>query len=96
MAVHQISNLCHVQEPFLTHAVILQDLVRRTWVKGNNEEFLTRTLKYAQRQKWPALLKAFHTAAAKVCHAPAPTSSDLLAASPDLHVLISIALEKPR
>ena len=44
----------------------LQDLVRRTWVKGNNEDFLTRTLKYAQRQKWPSLLKAFHTAVAKV------------------------------
>ena len=44
----------------------LQELVRRTWVKGNNEDFLTRTLKYAQRQKWPSLLKAFHTAVAKV------------------------------
>ena len=35
-------------------------------MKGNNEDFLTRTLKYAQRQKWPSLLKAFHTAVAKV------------------------------
>ena len=37
-------------------------------MKGNNEDFLTRTLKYAQRQKWPSLLKAFHTAVAKVSH----------------------------
>ena len=35
-------------------------------MKGKNEDFLTRTLKYALRQKWPALLKAFRTAAAKV------------------------------
>lgn len=40
--------------------------MKKTWVKGNNEDFLTRTLKYAQRQKWPSLLKAFHTAVAKV------------------------------
>jgi len=39
-------------------------------VKGNNEDFLTRTLKYAQRQKWPSLLKAFHTAVAKVWFSP--------------------------
>ncbi|CAL5218660.1 g365 [Coccomyxa viridis] len=53
----------HALLPLLEH---FQELVRRTWVKGNNEDFLTRTLKYAQRQKWPSLLKAFHTAVAKV------------------------------
>ena len=43
-----------------------QDLVRRTWARGRNDEFLARALKYAQRRKWPALLKAFHAAVAKV------------------------------
>ena len=44
-------------------------------MKGKNEDFLTRTLKYAQRQKWPALLKAFRTAAAKVGPSPAAPHS---------------------
>ncbi len=44
-------------------------------MKGNNEDFLTRTLKYAQRQKWPSLLKAFHTAVAKVSHLVELTST---------------------
>ena len=44
-------------------------------MKGKNEDFLTRTLKYAQRQKWPALLKAFRTAAAKVGPSPAAPRS---------------------
>ena len=49
-------------------------------MKGKNEDFLTRTLKYAQRQKWPALLKAFRTAAAKV--GPLPAASVALHVSP--------------
>jgi midasin len=44
----------------------VQDLVQRTWKAGKNEEFLARIMKYAQRRKWTSLLKAFHTALAKV------------------------------
>lgn len=43
----------------------VQALVRRTWARGRNEEFLGRALKYAQRRKWAALLKAFRAALAK-------------------------------
>ena len=42
-----------------------QCLVRGTWPKGNNQDFLGRVNKYAQRQKWAALLKAFQTAVQK-------------------------------
>jgi len=42
-----------------------QRLVRHTWSKGNNEDFLGRVNKYAQRQKWASLLKAFQTAVQK-------------------------------
>lgn len=35
-------------------------------VRGNNEEFLSRTLKYAQRKKWSHLLSAYKTALAKL------------------------------
>lgn len=42
-----------------------QCLVRLTWSKGNNEDFLGRVTKYAQRQKWSSLLKAFQTAVQK-------------------------------
>ena len=59
--------------------------MRRTWAKGNNEDFLTRTLKYAQRQKWPALLQAFRTAAAKVEPLACTTAGPALIAHP-LHV----------
>jgi hypothetical protein len=34
--------------------------------RGNNEEFLSRTLKYAQRKKWSHLLAAYKTALAKL------------------------------
>ena len=43
-----------------------QRLVRQTWSRGNNEDFLGRVTKYAQRQKWASLLKAFQTAVHKV------------------------------
>ncbi|GFH33487.1 AAA domain-containing protein, partial [Haematococcus lacustris] len=42
-----------------------QDLIRRTWSKGNNEDFLARCCKYAERRKWSHLLQAFKTALAK-------------------------------
>ncbi len=50
-------------------SVFFQDLVRRTWDRGNNDEFLARAIKYAQQRKWNSLLKAFHTAIGKVCKA---------------------------
>jgi midasin len=34
--------------------------------RGNNEEFLSRTVKYAQRKKWSHLLAAYKTAIAKL------------------------------
>jgi hypothetical protein len=34
--------------------------------RGNNEEFLSRTVKYAQRKKWSHLLAAYKTALAKL------------------------------
>ncbi|KAL3144110.1 hypothetical protein ABBQ32_003901 [Trebouxia sp. C0010 RCD-2024] len=50
-----------------------QRLVRQTWAKGNNEDFLGRVNKYAQRQKWASLLKAFQTAVQKASsRLPAP------------------------
>ena len=41
-------------------------LVSGTWTKGNNEAFLSRAFKFAQRGKWSSLLHAFRTAVAKV------------------------------
>lgn len=34
--------------------------------RGNNEEFLSRTTKYAEKRKWAHLVAAFKTALAKV------------------------------
>ena len=51
-----------------------QRLVRLTWSKGNNEDFLGRVAKYAQRQKWASLLKAFQTAVQKA----SPSASSAL------------------
>eukprot|EP00882_Tetradesmus_deserticola_P008051 GHRQ01008480.1.p1 GENE.GHRQ01008480.1~~GHRQ01008480.1.p1 ORF type:complete len:510 (+),score=225.95 GHRQ01008480.1:1216-2745(+) len=42
------------------------ELLRRTWRRGNNEEFVSRTVKYAQRKKWSHLLAAYKTAVAKL------------------------------
>ena len=61
-------------------------------MKGRNEDFLTRTLKYAQRQKWPALLKAFRTAAAKVGLSPAATRSPRVALW--LHLALCCAISQ--
>ncbi len=41
-------------------------LVRRTWRRGNNDEFLGRVLKLAAKRKWGLVLKAFRTAVGKV------------------------------
>eukprot|EP00798_Chlamydomonas_sp_ICE-L_P024872 gene24872-10533_t len=46
-------------EPFMA-------LMRKTWTKGNNEDFLARVTKYAERKKWAQLLQAFKTAMTKV------------------------------
>ncbi|KAK9809153.1 hypothetical protein WJX72_010301 [[Myrmecia] bisecta] len=58
--------------PLLEH---FQGLVRRTWTRGDNEEFLGRVAKYAQRRKWGGLVKAFRTAAEKVAAAVTPEAS---------------------
>lgn len=42
------------------------DLVRRTWQRGNNEDFLDRVVKMARKQRWQQLLKAYRTAGAKI------------------------------
>lgn len=42
------------------------DLVRLTWWKGNNEDFLARVSRLAQKRKWGQLIKAFWTALEKV------------------------------
>ena len=41
------------------------DLIRRTWKKGNNDEFLDRVVKMATKRKWRQLIKAFRTAVQK-------------------------------
>lgn len=40
--------------------------VRRTWWRGNNDDFLGRVSKFAQKRKWGQLVKAFRTAVDKV------------------------------
>ena len=49
-----------------------QRLVRITWSRGNNEDFLGRVTKYAQRQKWASLLKAFQAAVQKASPLASP------------------------
>lgn len=46
--------------------VLIPLLVVSASRRGNNEEFLSRTLKYAQRKKWSHLLAAYKTAIAKL------------------------------
>jgi midasin len=49
--------------------------------RGNNEEFLSRTLKYAQRKKWSHLLAAYKAALAKLkLDQPAQAAAALAAA----------------
>ena len=44
----------------LVHRVL--DLMKRTWTKGNNEAFVARVLKYAERGRWNNLEHAFKAA----------------------------------
>ena len=56
------------------------DLVRRTWWRGNNDEFLGRVARLAEKRKWGQLVRAFRAALDKVAlaqqqqqqHAAAP------------------------
>ncbi|EFJ44763.1 hypothetical protein VOLCADRAFT_121252, partial [Volvox carteri f. nagariensis] len=41
-------------------------LIRRTWTRGNNDEYLARVAKLAERRKWSQLLAAFRGALAKL------------------------------
>lgn len=40
-------------------------LVKKTWTKGNNEEFLSRVVRLGKKKKWTQLLKAYKAAANK-------------------------------
>ena len=42
------------------------DLVRRTWQRGNNDEYLDRVVKLATKRKWRLLIKAFRSAVQKI------------------------------
>lgn len=66
--------------------------MRRTWARGRNDEFLGRALKYAQRRRWAALLKAFHAAVAKVGTA---RSQPVHVAGVDRPLLIALLHEAP-
>lgn len=46
--------------------------VRRTWWRGNNEEFLGRVARLAEKRKWGQLVKAFRAALDKVAATTAP------------------------
>ncbi|GFR41368.1 hypothetical protein Agub_g2051, partial [Astrephomene gubernaculifera] len=41
-------------------------LIRRTWTRGNNDEYLSRVAKLAERRKWSQLLAAFRGALSKL------------------------------
>ena len=41
-------------------------LIRRTWTRGNNDEYLARVAKLAERRKWGSLLAAFRGALSKL------------------------------
>ena len=58
--------LHQVHKPDKSGCLLSQGIVPRTWDRGNNDEFLARAIKYAQRRKWSSLLKAFHIAIGKV------------------------------
>lgn len=55
--------------------------VRRTWWRGNNEEFLGRVARLAQKRKWGQLVKAFRTALDKVAAAQAEADAPAAAGS---------------
>lgn len=54
--------------------------VRRTWWRGNNEEFLGRVARLAQKRKWGQLVKAFRTALDKVAAAQGEAEGPAVAA----------------
>lgn len=54
--------------------------VRRTWWRGNNEEFLGRVSRLAQKRKWGQLVKAFRTALDKVAAAQGEADAPAAAA----------------
>ncbi|KXZ56433.1 hypothetical protein GPECTOR_1g386 [Gonium pectorale] len=56
-------------------------LIRRTWTRGNNDEYLSRVAKLAERRKWSQLLAAFRGALTKVHDAGLATGSSAAAAA---------------
>jgi len=53
------------------------DLVRRTWQRGNNDEFLDRVIKMATKRRWQQLVKAFRTAINKTGLVKTPSAAPL-------------------
>ncbi|KAG7670517.1 hypothetical protein KSW81_003079 [Nannochloris sp. 'desiccata'] len=51
------------------------DLVRRTWQRGNNDEFLDRVMKMATKRRWHQLVKAFRTAIKKTGLVETPSAA---------------------
>lgn len=41
------------------------ELIKDTWIRGDNEDFLSRVLKLAKKRKWSQLLKAYKAAIGK-------------------------------
>lgn len=65
--------------PAFLWSVGFQQLVRATWTKGDNEEFLGRVARMAQKQRWKQLVNAFRTAVNKVqrvAPSPQPMATD--------------------
>lgn len=51
--------------------------------RGNNEDFLLRCTKYAEKRRWSHLVQAFHTALAKVAAVPEAATAAEVAAMPE-------------
>jgi midasin len=51
------------------------DLVRRTWQRGNNDEFLDRVVKMATKRRWQQLVKAYRTAVQKTGLVETPSAA---------------------
>jgi midasin len=51
------------------------DLVRRTWQRGNNDEFLDRVVKMATKRRWQQLVKAYRTAIQKTGLVETPSAA---------------------
>jgi midasin len=62
-------------DPVVGLLPVFVDLVRRTWQRGNNDEFLDRVVKMATKRRWQQLVKAFRTAIKKTGLVEMPTAA---------------------